>query len=211
MRSLLIHAAALAMTLAATPAPARAQEIHAPPMPAVELSVGYSFMRDFSDDRPEDMNFPMGWYAAAAANLNRWFGVVGEATGSYKRDVSINYGLTTFTQNARVHTFMAGPRFSSKQGRLVPYAQVLVGAALLRTRTMFQNSDDLVTTERVVITDTRFAVQPGGGLSFLVTENLGVRVGADYRSVIEFVGDEENDYTNQFRVLTGFTFNWGAR
>jgi hypothetical protein len=36
-------------------------------------------------------------------------------------------------------------------------------------------------------------------------------VGADYRSVIEFVGDEENDYTNQFRVLTGFTFNWGAR
>jgi hypothetical protein len=45
----------------------------------------------------------------------------------------------------------------------------------------------------------------------LLTEHLGIRVAADFRSIIDFIGGEENDYTNEFRFLTGFTFNWGAR
>lgn len=211
MRALMIRLAAVAVALVAAPSVLSAQEMGGPPMPAVEVSAGYTFMRDMSDGLPEKTNFPAGWYAAAAVNLNRWFGIVGEGTGSYKNDLSVTYDTLTLTTNARVHTFMAGPRFSAKRGRLVPYAQVLVGAAHLRTSTLFPEAAEFSITDRVVVTETEFALQPGGGLSVLVTEHLGVRVGADFRTIIDFVGGADNDYTNEFRVLTGFTFNWGAR
>lgn len=211
MRTLLIRvaAAAIAVTAASAPSPVSAQEVGALPMPAVEVSGGYVYMRDLSDDFTEKLNFPAGWYAAAAVNLNRWFGVVGEASGSYKSDFSSTYETLTFTDSARVHTFMAGPRFAAKSGRLVPYAQFLVGAAHFRTSTMYTEAG--FSTPRFVYTDTQFALQPGGGLNVLVTEHLGVRVGADFRTIMDFVEGEDPEFTNEFRVLTGFTFNWGAR
>jgi opacity protein-like surface antigen len=207
-RSILI--AAVLTVLAAGPAAVSAQENGAPPMPAVEVSGGYMFMRDLSDDLPEKTNFPAGWYAAVGVNLNRWFGVVGEATGSYKSDFSLTMDEVTFSNSARVHTFMGGPRFSAKSGRLVPYAQMLVGGAHVRIKSTIPDLA-LAAPVSLTFTDTLFAVQPGGGLSVLVTENVGIRVGADYRTIIDFVDGGENEYTNEFRVLAGFTFNWGAR
>ena len=184
---------------------ASAQESGIPPVPAVEMSGGYTFMRDFSSDLAEDLNFPAGWYASTAVNVNRWFGVVGEVTGSYKNDLKLGLEEMGMSSDAQVYTFMGGPRFAAKTGRLMPFAQFLAGAAHLRaTVNMPEQIPGYFSTS-----DTQFAFQPGGGLNVLLTNNLGVHIAGDYRCIVDFEG--ENTYSNQFRFLTGFLFNWGAR
>ena len=186
----------LAAMLTIAPSPVRAQEVGALPMPTFEISAGYTFLRENIAPDDHNIDFPVGWYASTAFNFNQGFGLVGEATGSYNSDSYVTIADLKFTTDRRLYTFMAGPRFSHKAGRLIPYAQVLAGGAYGREST---------------VSDTRFAFQPGGGLTMLLTEHLGVRVAGDYRCIIDFVGGEENDYTNQLRFLAGFSLHWGAR
>ena len=82
-----------AFFFAAAPHPASAQETGVIPVPVVQVSAGYTFMRDFSDDLPEGVNFPAGWYSSGAVNLTRWLAVVGEATGSYKDGFDVSFEL----------------------------------------------------------------------------------------------------------------------
>ena len=95
-----------------------------PPLPLVEVSAGYAYMRDTTTEE----NFPAGWYFSAAANLNHWFGLAGEITGAHKKLTD----LEPVTAKANFYTFMGGPRFLVKRGRIVPFAQVLAGGAHLR-------------------------------------------------------------------------------
>ena len=189
------------------PAAASAQESAAPPVPITEVSGGYTFMRDLGDDLTNDLNFPVGWYASTTVNVNRWFGVVGEVTGSYKNDLKLTIEEEGVSTDARVYTYMGGPRFAAKAGRLMPFAQFLAGAAHLQA-TMNRPTQ---TPGFFHASDTQFAFQPGGGVNVLLTNNLGVHVAGDYRCIVDFVKDGENTYSNQFRFLTGFSFNWGAR
>ena len=202
------RASLVAALLVLGPAAAAAQDRSSVPMPRVDVSAGYTFMRDFSD-LPEDLNFPAGWYAAAGVNLTRWFGIVGEATGSYKRNFDVTEGFLSFSNDASVYTLMGGPRFSGKVGRVVPHVQFLAGGAHLRLTTVFP--EELQMRSRMTFRDTQFAFQPGGGVTILVTDRFGVRLAGDYRCIIDFVKGDENDYTNEFRLLAGFTLNWGSR
>jgi hypothetical protein len=90
---------------------------------------------------------------------------------------------------------MGGPRFFKKTGRVAPFAQVLAGVAQRRLESWEA---------------TDFAFQPGGGVTIFLAERVGVRLAADYRCIVDF-DEDENSYWNEFRVLSGFTFNWGAR
>lgn len=185
------------------PAAASAQESGAPPVPAVEISGGYTFLRD---GLKEGTNFPTGWYASSTVNLNRWFGLVGEATGSYKSNLNLGTEELNSSTDASEYTFMGGPRFAAKAGRLMPFGQFLAGAAHLRASVDMP----MGMPGHFGVSDTQFAFQPGGGVNVLLTDNLSLHLGGDYRCIIDFSGDE-NTYTNQLRFLTGFSFNWGAR
>lgn len=194
------------LVVAAAPARALAQDIDTLPIPIAELSAGYVLMHDTSaDDR-----YPAGWYFSAAANLNQWFGLVGEASGSYRsQDAIFESGTIMLAEKAQVYTFMGGPRFFRKTGRLVPFAQALVGAAthrLQQTETRTEGYAAGVSTWSP--SSTNFAVQPGGGITIYLAEQLGVRVSGDYRIIID---SENEDVLNEFRFLTGFTFQWGRR
>lgn len=136
-------------------------------------------------------------------------GLVGEGTGSYKSDSDVTIADLKFTTNRRVYTFMVGPRFSHKAGRFIRYAQVLAGGAYLRRSRLWPEHYGPI--GRVTDGDTLFAFQPGGDLTVLLTEHLGVRVAGDYRSIIDFVGGDENEYNNELRFLAGFSLDWGAR
>ena len=182
-----------AWLLLAGPAPAVAQEHVAPPLPVVDLSAGYMFMYD--TDIAE--SFPKGWYFGSAVNLNTWFGVAFEVSGSHKRISAVQFDA---------FTYMAGPRFFQKTGRLVPFAQFLTGLAHGRAKITpppefgygpFTTSSD------------NFAIQPGGGVTILLTDHVGLRVATDYRCIMNF--DDGVEYTNEFRVTSGMTFHWGAR
>jgi opacity protein-like surface antigen len=179
---------AVAALCTATPRPASAQEVGMP-VPVGQVMAGYTFMRDLEAN---DVNFPAGWVFSAAVNPSRWLGVVGEATGSYNNSLDLGFGQPAV--EARVYTFMGGPRFFKQAGRIAPFGQILAGAANRRIEGFSKTS---------------FAFQPGGGVTIFLTERVGVRVAGDYRCIVDH--DEEFTYTNEIRVVSGFTLHWGAR
>jgi hypothetical protein len=92
----------------------------------------------------------------------------------------------------------------------VPFAQVLTGVSVQRVEQSTTVTGDVSwaghwTSDRQT---NLFALQPGGGVGVLLTERVGVRVAADYRALFDF---GEDSILHEFRVLTGFTFHWGAR
>jgi hypothetical protein len=165
-------------------------------VPAAELSGGYGFLRDFDLDE----NVPAGWYFSAAGNLTRWFGVVGEVTGSRK---TFDDMQPLATVKGSIYTGMAGPRFFTKVGRFVPYGQMLVGAAHVRasSSSILGNFKD---------EDTYFALQPGGGVLVYLNSRIGAQVSADYRW-IDPAADDRDASADEFRFLTGIVVGFGSR
>jgi hypothetical protein len=197
-----IATAALAALLA-LPSLAAAQEPDGPPIPVAEISGGYMLMRDTDANE----SYPGGWYFSGGVNFTRWFGLVGEAAGSYKK-LNETAGLVSFTNRIQQYTFMGGPRVFYKAGRVVPFGQVLVGAGHTRYKGHFDRPLGNVTTFNASETDV--ALQPGGGVTLYVTDRIGVRLAGDYRWLMDY-SDDEWDIQNEFRVMAGMTFGWGAR
>jgi opacity protein-like surface antigen len=170
-------------------------------------------MYDTSNVGPDKdgVSFPAGWYFSGAVNPTTWFGIVGEVSGSYKNNLDISYADFQSSNDAQVYTFMGGARFFKKVGRVVPFGQILTGVAHMRAKSRFTpgipgfgNTIEESTTD--------FALQPGGGVTVYLTERVGVRLAGDYRSIIDFAADmEDNEYTNEFRMTAGFTLQWGGR
>jgi hypothetical protein len=194
------------LMLAAAPAPSSGQDIDTLPVPIAELSAGYVLMQDTSVEH----RYPAGWYFAAAANLNQWFGVVGETSGSYRsNEATFLSGTMTLSERAQVYTFMGGPRFFRKIGRIVPFGQGLVGIAterLQQTETRTEGYAAGVSTWSP--SSSNLAVQPGGGVTIYLAERVGLRVSGDYRIVVD---TDDDDVRNEFRFLTGVTLQWGRR
>jgi hypothetical protein len=130
--------------------------------------------------------------------------------GSYKNDLNIDYFGFQSSSDAQVYTFMGGARFFKRAGRVVPFAQLLTGVAHMRAKVRMSPAiPDFGDTIEENTTD--FALQPGAGLTIYLTDRVGVRLAADYRSVIDFAGSNENDYTTEFRMTGGFRFLGGGR
>jgi opacity protein-like surface antigen len=90
------------------------------PTPKFEFDAGYTY-RSYSP--PLASRFGMnGWNGDIVYNYNRWLGVVGDFTGTYKDQ--------GFTGKSSIYTFMAGPRvyMFGHRHRLIPYGQFLFGA-----------------------------------------------------------------------------------
>ena len=178
------------LAILAIAAPALAQRV-----PKFGVSAGYSAMAD----RELDETFH-GWVTSVTGHVNNWLGIKGEVGGHYKTlafdDVGPNFAVTPGEANLDVHSFLAGPTFTSRPAgnRVRAFAHVLAGAAVGRVRYDGE-------TERV----TAFALQPGGGFDIGVTRNVAVRVGADYRHLFT---DEPGHET---RVLFGIVLNGGSR
>lgn len=191
--------------LAGTPAALRAQDIDTMPVPLVEVSAGYVWMQETRSER----EFPLGWSFSGGVNLTQWFGIVGEVGGSYwSEDGSYLGGTVALSQKAQVYTFLGGPRFFHKTGRVVPFAQVLAGVGNRRLQqTELRSEGPHAGMSTWSPATTSFAIQPGGGVTIYLTEGIGVRAAGDYRSVIQAT----DDVFNEFRFVTGFTFQWGHR
>ena len=164
--------------------------------PRVELSGGYSFMRDA--DRGED--FSKGWYASAIGNIASWVGVATEIGGNYRLCAKCQRGPFTSATfrgtdlHLKVYTFMAGPRFASRAiSAVTPFAQVLFGGSHASGGFQF---DGALTTGATY--------QPGAGVDLNVTPRLGVRLQGDYR-VIRTQGHNGKES----RFLAGVVFRSG--
>lgn len=181
------------------------------PVGVGEISAGYMFVRDTSGTVPgssQDLSFPAGWYVSGGVTPARWLGFIGEVSGSHRNNMDFTHNGYGYSTDGQVYAFLGGPRFFHKGGRLVPFGQVLVGVARTRMTTTYSGA---FASGPVATTETDFAIQPGGGLTVYLTEQVGIRVEGDYRSLIHFVSGDENGYKNHFRFVTGIVWEFGGR
>lgn len=192
----------------AAAAPAAAQDNGTLSVPIVEISGGYTFLRDTSIEH----DYPRGWYGSVAWNMNQWLGLVAEANGSYmSEDTTFDTMAMTVSDRDRLYSFMGGTRFFHKTGRVAPFAQVLVGVAHRRfqqTQTSMGQGGPIGSHTWSAPSTSAFALQPGAGVTVYLTEHVGVRASGDYRWMTD---EDDESGRNAFRFLTGFTFHWGNR
>ena len=157
--------------------------------PKAELFGGYSFLRVNPGGGIDGENFPAGWHASIAGNVNHWFGIAGDFTGNYK---------TISGVSTKIHTFMGGPRISYRNNeRITPFAHVLIGGARVNAGAF-----------GVGASDGAFAVAFGGGVDAKLNDNFAIRVGQfDYvmtRFDIPLVSQTQHN----FRFSTGIVFRF---
>jgi opacity protein-like surface antigen len=127
------------------------------------------------------------------------FAIVGEVAGAYKSE-TMAVGTSSVDATVNLHTFMGGVRVSARtHPKVVPFGQVLLGAA--RVSGGVTASGPAVPVIEVSDSDTRFALQIGGGVNLMTSGNFGVRLGVDYRRI--FVSDAGE---NEFRVAAASSF-----
>ena len=156
--------------------------------PKVEISGGYQALHAL------DETLPAGWYVEVAGNVNRWFGIVGEVGGAYKTKSERISNNRTADVTSTLHTFVGGVRLRARiNRRIVLVHPVLVGGAHASVRT-----DPVGVTSSP--SETKLALQTGLGINLMVTDEVGVRVAADYRRVL--LSDNRGD-ENEFRFTIG--------
>lgn len=185
--------------------------------PKAEVFGGYSYFRANGGANLH------GWNASVSGNLNSWFGLVADFSGHYDSTSSRSQfsfpGFPGFpgipgspplsiavSSDTRVHTFLAGPRFSyRKKERITPFAHALFGASRRHaetevildgaSRTFFSGNN------------TSFAAAVGGGVDVELSKNIALRVvQAEYVLTRSFGFNGNNA-----RVSTGIVFRFGNK
>lgn len=149
--------------------------------PGVEISAGYSFLRLGGSGQSQQ-----GVSVSVTGNVNNWLGIVGDLGGYHN---SPNGGTLT------TNTFLFGPRFSARKGRVAPFVQMLVGGAHLHAAA---NGETAGTTP--------FALSVGGGAQFELFKHFALRPQVDY------IGMRSGGQTgNSARVSLGLVFPFHER
>lgn len=140
--------------------------------PLFNIGLGYAYVKDLDFDQ----SLPRGIFVSVNGNLNHWLGLTAEmsyARGSFEQDVL---------------TVMIGSKFTARvSARIEPFARVLVGIA--RQKGSFGDKS------------VGLALQPGGGVDFLLSKRIAIRAAVDYAVVFE---SYENEH--QLRFTTGIAF-----
>lgn len=154
----------------------------------VDVSVAYSYVR-YNPSTFGVKSFSMnGASGSAAYNFNRWLSGVAD------------FGGYTSRVNGTLSTYLFGPRLSvNRNGRVTPFAQVLVGAA--------HAGNHYLTTG---VSQTAFSTAVGGGLDWRLTHHLHVRAGeVDYLlthlTEVNIVKTREQ---NNLRVSSGLVLSF---
>ena len=138
-----------------------------------------------------DLPVPKGWYADLSANLTDSFAVVGEISGAYQTyDQSITrLGIRVdASANVSIYTIMGGLRVSKRTPKVVPFAQVLFGAAVVGAR--LEGSATIggttINIDEAAVSTSDFAFDAGGGVNLNLSNNVGLRFQGSY---VRFGGD----------------------
>jgi opacity protein-like surface antigen len=150
--------------------------------PKAEVFGGYQFTHITVGGQSENFN---GWNASLTGNFNKYFGVAGDFSGSYK---------TISGVSAKVYTYTFGPVLSlNHEGKLNPFVHALFGGAHVSAGSGSGNSTN------------GFSMAIGGGADAKVSPHFAVRlIQADwvyYR--FSGVGESKN-----VRISTGLVFRF---
>lgn len=177
-RTLFLLVAAITV-LAGTVAPVAAQSARG------DVAGGYAYLHE------KGLSMPAGWFASAGGNINDWIGIVGAVSGHYKTET-----VGAIETKARLHTFVAGPKFTSGHGAVVPYYQVLFGGGRV-------NAEATVAGRTANVVTNGFDIQPGLGVDIMGGGSVGLRVGinGDYIRT-------NGAWAKEFQFIAGAVVRW---
>ena len=169
--------------------------------PAVDLFVGYSYVRFRTDAGVKEGFNWHGATGALAGNVNRWFSLVGDI-GGY-RIKSLPSGVT-----GSAYTFLFGPQFSHRGERFTPFIHFLFGAARLSdiqastipTGSVFFNRS---------FSQNAFATAMGGGLDVNFNKHVGFRIAQIEYLLTKFTDGNSNRQDN-VRASAGLVLHFGG-
>ena len=143
--------------------------------PKAEVFAGGSYIRS------DGANF-RGWNVSVAGNLKDWndrLGIVGDFSAHYSPPA-----------NVRIYTYTFGPQLSyRKNTKLVPFAHTLFGGARVGGGGFGING---------------FAANLGGGIDWVVHQNLGIRLIQADALITRFAGSTSTDARLSFGVVFRF-------
>jgi hypothetical protein len=152
--------------------------------PTWELTGGYQMLR------VPDETFPFGLNVDGAWNLSEPLGLVAEIGFARKSEEIDDVSFMAWN-------FGAGPRWNLRRHpRLWPYAQVLGGFLHLGASSEIGGVD-------FEASDTRFMLQPGGGVNWVAGDGWGIVGAVDYRRVFLDEDEDGESGENEFRVFIG--------
>jgi opacity protein-like surface antigen len=178
--------------------------VSAQDFPRAEIFGGYSYGNFQILSNRSGLN---GWNASATVNIYRWFGLTTDVGGLYggkgSQVITLPTPIGTETESLKehFHTFLFGPQFAYRSGRISGFAHLLIG----ETRA---NESLTVTCPTCFIlvspfnsnTVTQTALALGVGADYKLTRTLAWRVQADYLPISS---------SNNMRVSTGLVFRVG--
>lgn len=163
-------------------------------VPSGNVFVGYSYLStDTNLSSRANLN---GWEGSVEKKIFPFVGLVGDFSGHYGNELSnqfINPGGGGFlSTQAKLHSFLVGPRVSVSVNGVRPFAHVLVGGAWQSQSTSGRS-----------VNDTSFATAVGGGVDFKLMKFAALRVQGDLLRT-QLFGNTQNNV----RVSTGLVFHF---
>ena len=144
----------------------------------VEISGGYTFVHDAKND----ISLPAGWIAGGAVAITRWLAAAADVSGSYKSEEAFGAAL-----HFRTHAVVGGARVQARLGRATEFAQLLAGV-VRGSGAAFGFTD----------TTDAFALQPGVGLDYPLSDRLAARGQLDVRFIRNQPEGNEAGYEYRF-------------
>ena len=198
MRNLpeLTRALAAAAVLFAFVAPVRAQtKTPDPPLKrTIDLSAGYTYLH--ANAPPGGCGcFSMNGGSASAA-----FGVTPSLSVAADLGVTHAGNILNSTETLTLTTYLFGPRYTqrSHMGRVLPYGQILLGAAHSASNFVLNNGGN------------GFSMMTGGGVDLPINKHFAWRVvQVDY--LLTRIPNSASNTQNNLRVTTGLVYRFDRR
>jgi outer membrane protein OmpA-like peptidoglycan-associated protein/opacity protein-like surface antigen len=173
--------------------------------PAIELFLGYSYVRANIDTTTpagtanEHFDFIPGGVAELSGNVNNWLGLVADFGGYGLHDVG---GV-----DAKLWTYLFGPRVYIARGRFTPFVHVLVGGSRLKSTLPPGFVGDTVAFA-APFHQNSFAAAGGGGLDISASRRLAIRLFQMEYLMTKF-NDGRDNRQNNLRASAGLVFRFG--
>jgi hypothetical protein len=158
---------------------------------SADVYFGYVYTRQTYFGNTVNLN---GGDFQIAGYPTRWFGIVGEVTGSEV------YSIDGVRTNGAMFTYMGGPRVTAHYGPVQPYFQVLVGGATL---------NPTLQSDLGASSPNSIAVAVGGGVDLRAAHHFFVRLGQVDYLMTDFNSPHSVRFAqNNFRYSAGLVFRF---
>ena len=173
--------------------------------PKAEIFGGYSYGNFQVLSSRSSLN---GWNASATVNIYRWFGLTTDFGGLYggkgSEVIVLPPPIGTETESLKEHsyTFLFGPQFAYRTGKLSGFGHLLFGESRVNESgtVTCASCTGFILVGRNSLTTAQTTLALGVGGDYKLTRTMAWRVQVDYLPISS---------TNNLRVSTGLVFRVG--